>query len=239
MKKTLLIISLLTIILISGAAKNNQTDSIAAAKQTVQLKELNAKVDSLLKITNELSKERNYFSTALSSQTMIFSIIITITLFLFGLISFASFKIEMKKYKTEIKLIISKQDEKIKSTENINKKLERLTYKSLGNLAILISKYHNNDEATQFKFLLQGARYQSLYEQFEICNENINFALVLIDKEINNPKGIKIVTDENADDLQSLISCQDETVKQSAVKVYAKYLELKEQEPVVDPNPKA
>ena len=243
MKKTLLIISLLTIILISGAAKNNQTDSIAPTKQTVQLKELNAKVDSLLKITNELSKERNYFSTALGSQTMIFSIIITITLFLFGLISFASFKIEMKKHKTEIKLIISKQNEKIKTIEEKNKIHDAAINKALANTyATVAVLFRNTSKSTYFKYCTSAALYQMYNEVYDISTNLLKSSLETIedlDYYQNTHKDVVEKYTSIDKDFLELINCKDEAVRKIALKIYSKYLEFKEQKPVVEASPEA
>jgi hypothetical protein len=241
MKKTLLTISLLIIILISGFAKNNQTDSITDTKQTVQLKEFNAKVDSLLKITNELSKEKNYFSTALSSQTSIFGIIITIALALFGLISFAAFKIEIKKYKTETKSIINKQDEKIKSIEEKNKAQRYdINHVLATTYTAIAMQFEDSDPYTCFKFSTSAAAYHMKNNCLIPCPSLLNISLRIIESpyyypEIHN----KVVIGYTGIDEEflELINCEDEAVRNIALKIYSKYIEFKEQ--VIEASPKA
>lgn len=241
MKKTLLIISLLTIFLISGFAKNNQTDSIAAANQTVELKKLNAKVDSLLKITNELSKERNYFSTALSSQTMIFSIIITIALAFAGVFSVKTIKDEIKKHKNETKLTINKQDEKINKIEEVNKKHDYNINNALANVAILIRDLYKKDYMN-FIYSLRAAKYHLLNNNYLQCE----LALKKLTELLNGPvfstdskSAILNVSKDIEVDLKLLTNSGNEKIRNMAIKINCKYLEIKEQEPVVEVSPKA
>lgn len=243
MKRTLLIISLLTIILISGAAKNNQTDSIAYAKQTVQLKELNSKVDSLLKVTDRLSEEKNYFSVALSSQTTIFGVIIAIALAILGGYSVLSIKYEIKKYKSETKSIIKEQDKKIKTIEEKNKTHDTAIYKSLiityNIIAVIFDK---TDKTMCFMYLTSAAVYQMYNGQYKGSIDQLNLSLNIIENPSYYPKIHNEVVEKYTsidEDFLELINCKDEAVRKIALKIYSKYLEFKEQDPVVEASPKA
>ena len=241
MKKTLLIISLLTVILISGFAKNNQTDSIAYAKQTVQLKELNAKVDSLLKVTDRLSEEKNYFSAALSSQTSIFGIIITIALALFGVFSFITYKKELENYNAENKSIIDKQDNKINKIEEVNKKHDYDINHLLATMYTAIAMlFETSDPYTCFKFSTSAAAYH-MKNNFSIpCPSLLNGSLKIIESENYYPEiHNKVVNGYTGIDEEflELINCDDEAVKNIAIKIYRKYIEFKEQ--VIEASPKS
>lgn len=60
-------------------------------------------IDSLNYNINSYEQNEKYYSNALSSQTTIFSVIVTILLVLTGLISYTSFKLELKKVKKQYK----------------------------------------------------------------------------------------------------------------------------------------
>lgn len=245
MKKTLLIISLLTIILISGFAKNNQTDSIAAAKQTVQLKELNAKVDSLLKVTDKLSIEKSYFSSTLSSQTEIFGIMITIAIAIIGFFSINTIKNEIRKYKTETKSIIKEQDKKRKTVEEkIEEDIKTQRYDINHVLATTYTAiamlFETSDPYTCFKFSTSAAAYH-MKNNFSIpCPSLLNGSLKIIESENYYPEiHNKVVNGYTGIDEEflELINCDDEAVKNIAIKIYRKYIEFKEQ--VIEASPKS
>lgn len=241
MKKTLLIISLLTIILISGFAKNNQTDSIAYANQTVQLNELNSKVDSLLKVTDKLTIEKSYFSSTLSSQTTIFGVIITIALALFGLISFITYKKELENYKTETKSIIDGQDDKINKIEEVNKKHDYDINDALAKVFVVACDLYKHD-SVRFIFSLNAAKYYLLNKSYTVCESNLAKSTEVINKTILPKDFKKNVSDYSEDieaDLELLSNSENKRIKNMAIMIYSKYIEIKEQEPVVETSPEA
>ncbi len=205
-------------------------DSIYNETQTLQLERLNSKVDSLLKVTAKFSEEKNYFSTALNSQTTIFSIIITIALFLFGLISFVNMKLEIKKYKDETESIINRQNDIIESVKVKNNKHDELINNALGNLNALIAEYYGTNERMKFKYALNAARFQQTKEPYDSALVNLNKALDICKKDNFELlySDIKEKDKVIEDNLKILINSKDDEIVKISLEIYAKYLEIKE-----------
>ena len=210
-------------------------DSIYNKTQVLQLERLNSKVDSLLKVTAKFNEEKNYFTTALNSQTMIFSIIITITLFLFGLISFVNMKLEIKKYKEETENIISRQNDIIDTVKEKNKKHDELIYGALGNLNALIAEFYNTDERQKFKFALGASKYLQTKEPYDAALTNLNKAYEISKKDYFNTLFTEITEKDQIieNHLKVLINSKSKEIVKVSMAIYQKYLEVKEQNEII------
>jgi uncharacterized protein YoxC len=231
--KTMKRIVLLVYFLATFAFPNfgiTSNDSTYNKTESLQFESLNSKVDSLLKVTAKFNEEKNYFTTALNSQTMIFSIIITITLFLFGLISFVNMKFEIKKYKEETESIINRQNDIIESVKGKNNKHDELINSALGNLNALIAEYYNTNERVKFKYAINAARFQQTKEPYDTALVNLNKALDITKKDYFDTLFDDITERDMVieDNLKILINSKNEEIVKTSLAIYLKYLEVKE-----------
>ena len=205
-------------------------DSTYNKTESSQLESLNSKVDSLLKVTAKFSEEKNYFTTALNSQNMIFSIIITITLFLFGLISFVNMKFEIKKYKQETESIVERQNKIIDAVKVTNKKHDGLINTALGNLNALIAEYYNTNERMLFKYSINATRFLELNESFDAALVNLNKAFDITNKAYFVDLFEEISEKDKVieDNLKILINSKNEEIVKLSLSIYSSYLIVKE-----------
>ncbi|MBL7968330.1 MAG: hypothetical protein JNK09_15105 [Prolixibacteraceae bacterium] len=212
----------------------NKSDSIVLVQQNQRLILLDSKVDSLLKVTSKFQEEKNYFATAISSQTTIFSIIITITLFLFGFISYVRFNLLIKQYKKETESIIDRQNQIIDSVREANKVHEKLIYTALGNTYALISDVFKSKKSMVFIHTISGSKYHNssgysigaltLLKKTKEIIDTSEFYEKYFSAIIKSDNEGKIV-----DNLKALMNSEDRDVMAIAVYILNKYLSYQDQ----------
>jgi hypothetical protein len=110
--------------------KNQLSDSLACKTLKSEVVSLMWKIDSLNSRLNKYEMNVNYFSTALSSQTAIFSIIVTVMTLLIGFISY-------NKFKAEVKAVTEKYEQSIENYNKIKENLDETDSDLYTSIAVL------------------------------------------------------------------------------------------------------
>lgn len=200
---------------------------------SLQIEQLNLKIDSLLDVTLKFNQEKNYFTTALNSQTMIFSIIVTVVLFLFGLVQNYNLKMEIKKYNIRNEIKIGKQNEIINEINTKSNNHNRLINKAMGNLNAMIATYYKKNDTMQFKFRIAAAKFQHLNDSVKPAISNLD-SCYQITKKVDFDKIVKSIIDEDLEiksvdeSLIELINGKNEEIKRLSLNIYCKYIEVKQ-----------
>lgn len=211
-------------ILSSPAIGKNKKEVYSNEQHSEEIEQLNAKIDSLIKITSKITEERNYFSTALSSQTTIFSVIVTIVISLLSLASYLNIRGMMLKQKKEMLAEMNNHKSKIEEIESSTAENQKLVYKALGNLNVVISKVIDKND-TKIIYLIQAAKYNILYGSEPIALRNLNNAKRIIDTEGITRDFKKY--DKVIQELQILIRSKNEKVMYISSHIVCKILEYK------------
>ena len=236
MKKTILLISMLTFFLLPNYGTRNN-DSILMSYQNSRLNELNTKVDSLLKATEKFNEEKNYFTTALSSQTTIFTLIISIIVSLIGLVSFLGFKFEIKKYKEETQVIIDRQNKVIESFDKTSKKHDDMINEAFGSIYVMVATANKKHIDLNYIFSLKAAKHMFLSNNYKSSIANLESVYALVEKNQINEEAYTYIStkyEKIEDDFQLLLNCKNETLKKLTFKIYHGYLEFMEKQPKIE-----
>lgn len=235
MNRLLLVLIVTMFIDCPSMAKPN-ADSILYTQQTKRIILLDKKVDSLLKVTDKFSIEKNYFSSALSAQTTIFSVIVTIALALFGFVSYSEFASLVRKHKKETKTKIDEQNAKIDSIAESNKSQDKLISSALGNISSLVTDVFKDKKAIAFIFSIKAAKHHLQSEYLNGAVANLSTAVDIIDDPEFFDKLFATVLqfdNENMNDLKFLISSENEKVMTLALNILNKYIVYKYQYSVI------
>ncbi len=206
------------------------------------IQKLERKVDSLSQKVETLNIERNYFQTAINTQTGIFSCIVVVSFTIIALFSFliindrskkseARINDSIAKQKTEFEALMSEQTEKFKKVEHDINKQNVLGYKALsrayGSLAI-----GAKDETYKSKLYLSAAFSAYKCNDFTLCIACLSNAKLFLDslkgdqiKEFNKEDLVNTKSD-----LKELMISEDQTITDLIVHILSKVNSLKETE---------
>lgn len=223
--RTLILITGVVIISSSVIGQNKQ-EVYNYEQQCKEIKQLNAKVDSLIKTTSKIAEERNYFSTALCSQTTIFSVIITIIISLLSLVSYLNIKGMMLKQKKEMLAEMNKHKFRIDDIEKDNNGNKKLVNKALGNLNVLISDFFKDKSSdARFYYLIQAAKYQFINDSGSPAYQNLTNAKKMLEEDGLTSKFQKY--DIVIQDLQMMIKSKDNDLALVSSQMICKILEFR------------
>lgn len=113
------------------------------------IESLDEKINMLVDSIKRLEGERNYFETALNSQTVIFSIILSFILFLFGTVSYINFKLEVRRNEKLFNSNLSKLEKSFSKLEQDFSVKNNLFYQNNGRLSMVVAETIFKDKLTQ------------------------------------------------------------------------------------------
>ena len=141
----------------------SKIDSIIQIKTEQSLKPYLVKIDSLTKQIDKYELNENYYTSALSTQTGIFSLIVTILLVIIGFISYS-------KFKSEVKAVEKKYLQSIENYNHINTRL----YEAESELYFAIAVIHHKEKlmGESVKYFLRSL--STTYLEFETKQDIIS-----------------------------------------------------------------
>jgi len=179
---------------------------------------LSVKVDSLEKELFKLKTKQSFFSNELDEQTVRFSLIVTGLLALIAVVSFGSFRLEVKRVVKETNNIIEKQRQEF---EDFKKRMKNNEMKSLMLRAdICRINYENylktNDKFLAFWFALYTAvncinvveiaeDTKDIEDGYTFAKDNLKLALIQFKKIIRTPS-LKTKVEERRNIISSRIN---------------------------------
>lgn len=167
----------------------SQSDFLMLEKiheQSKLLTVLESKVDSLSAIVGSLKHERNYFHTALSSQTAIFAAILTVVIFLVGLFTIIIIRLEIIKNKKRVDKLLKKQKTKFKVfTDNIDKIKEDIIW-AFGNINSSIAISGVTKSLNKVFYFIAAAYQHNKSDSIAVTTKCLEAACTIIDTAIKN-----------------------------------------------------
>lgn len=147
--------------------------------------------EKLLTLENKLKdyeKEKEYFQIALSSQTTIFSLIVGGIVGLFAILTFGGIRIEIKNYKTNLKLKFKETIDTLDEQMSIYKKhlegLESENKNSVQELRRTYGEICNIIAEINSSYLLSYIKYKLLAANLYYSNEEIEQAITCINDAV-------------------------------------------------------
>ena len=210
-------ITLVLIIFCLNAVAEKQPE-----QQSHSLQKLERRVDYLSKTVNNLSIEKNFFQTTLSSQTTTYSIIVTILLAVIGLFSFLIINAQYRKSEVRTKelldkqtydfeRLISTQKEKFDLVEADMQKQSKMISKALCNTFVSLSLINGFGDTYILRFSVYAAFHAIKHENSELTISCLSKANNCFNRLINSPEECKNFTDDI--DNPNIISALKELVQ--------------------------
>ena len=230
--KRFLYIAICYFISITNINAVDKNDSIRYDKLTNELNALQLKVDSLTTITEKFEVEKNYFQTALNTQTGIFVLIITLFTALIGYISLKQIERKIKEYKKESDDMITLQNDNLTEFEMSIKEQREVANRTTGNLYAHLANYYKDTKGKQGKELFVIFTILAAYEFSKADKTSKVHEFLLRAKEsiedLNKINNIHINKHREYVDkaLSELIKNEDEKVKVAAIQLYADFTRI-------------
>lgn len=147
----------------------------------------------------KLKIEKNFFTDIIKCQTGIFASITAGFFLLFSLITYCRFKGEIKGLDKKYKKRTNKLENKVSNFFILAKGLEKETYLTQGNIAVLVSNFYlQNNKEFEFFYKLQAAasftKMELLNDEDNRNHETINSNLI---KSLDIFKEISLLSDIN------------------------------------------
>ena len=187
------VITILFMLLVTCIYSQNKSissenlDSIIQGKIEIKIKPYVENLDSVNDQIEKYKLNENYYTTALSSQTAIFSVIVTLLVLIIGFISY-------NKFKSEVKTVETKYQESIDNYNKINESLKETHCDLYTAIGILHQKEKLYGDSV--KFFLRGIANMSMeLEGKEAILENISALTEIITQNLQQ-SDIEVINEE-------------------------------------------